>query len=144
MGSWGDGPFDNDSAMDFIDGLVDGEPAHVVPALISTLDRLVTPGGAQDYDLSVQGLAAAALLAGFVPYPGDAQTAEWVTATIPPLSPEVAALAGQAIDTACGDDAVFADYAAEDGRLSNLLAAIRPVRQRLRAAVPPPQVETLF
>jgi hypothetical protein len=128
--------------MDFVDDLVDGRPALVVPALLDALDRLTSPGGSRDYTVSVQGVAAAALLAGYAPE--DKRRSEWFGATIPPLAPEVAMLACQAVDVAYGDDAILTEFAAEAGSLPEQFAAIEPLRRRLRAAIPPPQTETLF
>jgi hypothetical protein len=144
VGSWGYGPFDDDTAMDFVDSLVNGQAAHVMPALLDRFDRLASSSGTKDYNLSVEGLAATALVAGFAPYPADERRSEWVAATIPPLSPEVAMLACQAINAAYGDDAILTEFAVEAGNLSEHLAAIEPVRQRLQAAVLLPQVEILF
>jgi len=144
MGSWGYGPFDDDTALDFVDDLVDRQATYVVPALHAALDRLAAPGGALDYSLSVQGLAAAALLAGCVPYPEDQRNSAWVSTTIPPLDHEIATLACQAIEAAYGEDAILTELAIEAGNLTEHLAGLEPVRQRLRAAIPPPQTETLF
>ncbi|MBX6355485.1 MAG: DUF4259 domain-containing protein [Micromonosporaceae bacterium] len=139
MGSWGPGLFDDDTAMDFVDGLADLPVIDVMPELLRAIDQLASHG-ARDYGRSVRGLAAAALLVGR--WPDRAK--DWAVRAIPPPTPEIAADALRAIDAAYGDDAILTELTAEAGTLAEHLAAIEPIRQLLRAAIFPPQQESLF
>ena len=63
MGTWGVGPFDDDTAMDFIDEPMARSPVHVR----SELDRVVRripKSGEVNYPSALQAIAAAVLLGG--------------------------------------------------------------------------------
>ncbi|GAA5192549.1 hypothetical protein GCM10023322_52410 [Rugosimonospora acidiphila] len=140
LGSWGPGPFDDDTAMDFVDDVANGPPSNVMPALLDAVDRLTAPQGAQDYGRAARGLAAAALVAGIAP---EGAT-EWAANTIPNLGTDDAAAALQAIHAAYGEDAILPELATDADSRTRHLAALEPARQLLRAAIPPPQHEVLF
>ncbi len=140
MGRWGPGPFDDDTAMDFVDALVSGPASNVMPALLEAIDRLTAPQGAQDYGHAVRGLVAAALLAGT----GPEHAEEWAANTIKPVRMDDATAALQAIDAAYGQDAIPPELATEADNLTQCLVALEPTRQLLQAAIPPAQHETLF
>ncbi|MEV4757303.1 DUF4259 domain-containing protein [Micromonospora sp. NPDC049559] len=131
MGSWGHGPFDDDTSMDFVDHLAELPPDEVVPALLLTIDQLVSGDRqVEDYTLCVQGVAAAALLAGCVPESHE----QWPAAAALRPTAEVAIAALRAVDTAYADDSILTEMATEDGNLRERLAAVEPIRQLLRAA----------
>ncbi|MFB6724954.1 DUF4259 domain-containing protein [Kribbella sp. NPDC056345] len=139
MGSWGTGPFDDDTAMDFIDALADTPTDVRLRRLAAAVDRLLLPQNAEDYTMAVEAVAAAAILAGAGVE--QEQTATW---EIPPLTADRAEAAMTAVANAYADHGIIAELAAEAGTLSEHRAAIEPVRERLRAAIPPPQDEVLF
>ncbi|MEV4757294.1 hypothetical protein AB0J86_19560 [Micromonospora sp. NPDC049559] len=110
-----------------------------MPALLRTIEELVSGDRrVKDYALGVEAVAAAALLAGCVP-----EGHEHPGAALRP-SADIAIAALRAIDTAYADDSIPTELAAEDANLRERLAAVEPVRQLLRAAIPPLQRETLF
>jgi hypothetical protein len=133
------GPFDDDTAMDFIDALADAPADMVLPKLTAAVNRLVQPRNAEDYTMSVEAVAAAAILSGAGFDPRHTET--W---DVPPLTADMARAALTAVNNAYADHGVIVELAAEAGTRSEHRAAIEPVRERLRAAIPPPQDEVLF
>jgi hypothetical protein len=141
LGSWGHGPFDDDTSTDFVDQVAELPADELVPALLLTIEKLVSGDRRlEDYTLCVRVVAAAALLAGCVPENDE----RWPADTALRHTTAVAIAALRAVDTAYADDSILTEMAAEDGNLRERLAAVEPVRQLLRAAIPPPQHETQF
>ncbi|WP_067452700.1 DUF4259 domain-containing protein [Actinomadura macra] len=62
MGAWGQGPFDNDTAMDFVGGLTDRPPAEVPGALRSAMASVLDRDDYLDSDEIEEALAAACLV----------------------------------------------------------------------------------
>lgn len=116
MGTWGTGPFDSDSAGDFIDAVgaadSDGATTLVRAALENVADGREQPHGSE-------AVAAAAMVAIQLPG-GDAYTDdEDELPTLPPFPVELRALAVAALDVVLRGDCdvskfwVTPDYEAE-------------------------------
>ncbi|MFF9055669.1 DUF4259 domain-containing protein [Streptomyces erythrochromogenes] len=140
MGTWGTGPFDNDTAADFADALDDAEPgareALVRGVLVRTIDAT---GYLWEAD---EAVAAAALVA--VQCPGGVAlgTPCGPKASMPPFSADLRALADEALSR-------IADNEDADGPASNWFDPAdekqwRATLARLRAVLYPPPSLALF
>ncbi|MFE7095415.1 DUF4259 domain-containing protein [Streptomyces erythrochromogenes] len=140
MGTWGTGPFDNDTAADFADALDDAEPgtreALVRGVLVRTVDAT---GHLREAD---EAVAAAALVA--AQHPGGEAVAALCgpQAPMPVFPADLRALADEAL-------ARIADDEDADGPVSNWVDPAdgkqwRAMLAHLRAVLYPPQSLTLF
>jgi hypothetical protein len=66
VGTWGFGPFEDDTAVDFVDELREAVPAVARQRLIRALEDCADGRGIDDYVSAVEGCAAAALLVRYV------------------------------------------------------------------------------
>ncbi|MFJ9944918.1 DUF4259 domain-containing protein [Streptomyces erythrochromogenes] len=138
MGTWGTGPFDNDTAADFADALDDAEPgareALVRGALVRTIDA-AGPLWAAD-----EAVAAAALVA--AQFPGGEAVGNFCgpEAAMPPFSADLRALADEALARVADDeDGPASDWVdPADGRQWRAMLA------HLRAVLYPPPSLALF
>ncbi|GAA4257363.1 DUF4259 domain-containing protein [Dactylosporangium darangshiense] len=98
MGSWGVGPFDEDTAADFADGLDDVALEEREPIVRGALERAVRAVGPLGYSAASEALAAAAIVVaqcpGGAPVPANYGPRE----PIPQLPYELRGLALVAID----------------------------------------------
>jgi hypothetical protein len=112
MGTWGPGPLDNDTADDLIDELQELPPPGRVARLSDILQAAVTLAAQQRRPaLPDQVLAAAAIVGANTPR-GAAEewledneaVADWLA---PPVAPQTAALAAQALEAALPPDSWY-------------------------------------
>ena len=145
MGAWGSGPFENDTAMDFVDDLVDllnGEDragerlvARCRQAFEAVVDA-AAEGGEDDDDAYVEApegeeaVAAAGLLAlaagGKVP--ADDDVVGWVASTGAAVGQGVAAEAVRALDLVMSEDSELPELWEDAGALDELEAAIEALK----------------
>jgi len=67
MGAWDDGPFDNDSALDWCDELDRADPSQRPELVRAALERAAGEAGYLDYDFGAEAIAAAAIVASGMP-----------------------------------------------------------------------------
>jgi hypothetical protein len=119
MGTWDDGPFDNDSAADWCDGLHDADPsvrAAIVRAVLATAARNT---GWLDHGDAVPAIAAAAIVASQMPG-GEPITSPYapdflLAGEFLDLDDDVPQLAVEALDRVLGDDSEWRIDWAEAG-----------------------------
>lgn len=124
MGAWGPGVFENDGALDWVDGLSS--------ASLSRALQLAPVGTYLDADDGSAALAAAAVVAAWRRPGRDVpQRAEdWIRAQPAPPSAELVAAAAAAVDRVCGAQSELASlWGVHPGRVA--------VLQDLRAALGP-------
>ncbi|SEG79027.1 protein of unknown function [Thermomonospora echinospora] len=141
MGTWGPGPFDDDTAMDFVDYLLDLPPDQVQQELRTAVRLACDVGGYLGYVDAVRAVAAASLLAGVVP-PG--YESSW---TVPlRLTPDLAAEAMEAIGRAHSAGSDLHELRAESGTYARVDEALRPVLAALQRGAHPVDLgqESLF
>ncbi|MEU6300954.1 DUF4259 domain-containing protein [Streptomyces erythrochromogenes] len=138
MGTWGTGPFDNDTAADFADALDEAEPgareAMVRVVLVRTVDATGHPWEAEE------AVAAAALVAAQYPGGEALETPYGPEMPVPAFSADLRALADEALARVADD---------WDGPASNWVDPAdgkewRAMLARLRAVLYPPSSLTLF
>jgi hypothetical protein len=144
VGTWGFGPFEDDTAVDFVDELREAVPAVARQRLIRALEDCADGRGIDDYVSAVEGCAAAALLVRYVDDELGPEEVQWLADVKPELTADLAELALRAIEKAHDPEGELAELWAESGHLSDRLTAMALVEQRLREAVGPPQDERLF
>ncbi|NRQ35432.1 DUF4259 domain-containing protein [Nonomuraea sp. NN258] len=95
MGTWGKGPFDDDTAMDFFDELADCDATTARSAAVDSM-RPCAPDTRKIAALTRSAHVSAVLLAGLRPVPEDPQR---VVAPLPPgMLVELAADAAVAVE----------------------------------------------
>ncbi|MGW1613794.1 DUF4259 domain-containing protein [Streptomyces sp. NPDC002285] len=137
MGTWGSGPFDSDTAEDFLDEL-EGYPA---PQRLEVVERtfraaIEADGSPSSSVLPEEVMAAAAVVAANVPaghslawneeYPG---ITEWLAK---PIAPALASSAVQALESALPADGWFWRSWVDAGERVEAQAAIDALRSVLR------------
>ncbi|MFJ7779728.1 DUF4259 domain-containing protein [Streptomyces yangpuensis] len=141
MGTWGAGPFEDDSALDFVDHLCT-LPAHEVAVELERAVRSVAEEEEYiEYSAGVSAVAAATLLSG--QYRDHLQ--EWpAPAGIPALTPELAELALRAIERAHSDGSHLWELWTESGKYGEVWKSLAPVQAGLLGAANPAQPDSLF
>ncbi|WP_283134316.1 DUF4259 domain-containing protein [Rhizohabitans arisaemae] len=136
MGTWGSGPFDNDTAEDFLDELEEMSPSQR-QALVEKLFHSAIEGreGSRTSVLPEEVVAAAALVAANIPagssiflnedYPG---IAEWLER---PVLPALASLAIQAVEVTFSADSWFWGSWVDTESRKEAQSAIRSLRSVL-------------
>jgi hypothetical protein len=138
MGAWGYGPFEDDTAMDFVDGLREVDPAVVAQRLMRAVEDCADGKGTDDYTRAVEGCVAAALLAGYTDgAPESEELRRWLGGVKPDLTPDLADLALCAIEKAHDPEGDLAQLWEEGARLGERRAAMKSVERVLRDAVGP-------
>ncbi|MFE5721293.1 DUF4259 domain-containing protein [Streptomyces erythrochromogenes] len=139
MGTWGTGPFEDDSALDFVDHL------RMLPAdeVAVELERAVRSVAEEEdyieYSAGVSAVAAAALLSGQC----RDDLREW-PAGIPALTPELAELALRAVERAHSEGSHLWELWTESGKYGEVWKSLAPVRTGLLGAANPVQPDSLF
>lgn len=141
MGTWGLGPFDDDTAMDFIDDLRDGSPEHVAGRLeqaVAEAADVVT----LKYGPAVRAVASAALLGGRGLPP--ALTA-WRESLAIRVDSQLARTALAAIDRSCSPQSELWELWTEAGKAGAAWRALADTRTALSAiAYSAGQTDALF
>jgi hypothetical protein len=131
MGAWGQGPFDNDSALDWCNELERADPSQRSGMVRAALVKAVGEVGYLDYDFGAEAVAAAAIVASQMPT-GEPITSSMVpeflrSGTLPVFNEDVAELAIAALDRVLGDQSEWRALWGEGG------ATEFPAMNRLRA-----------
>jgi hypothetical protein len=138
MGAWGSGPFENDSALDWANELVDGDGLGPLQSALdctakSTFDYL-------DVDLGSAAIAAAEVVAALMRKPTSslpANVAEWIEEHPIKVTHALVAEAAAAVDAAAADNSEVHDLWRESDGYDEWRAAIDDLRARLRPASGP-------
>ncbi|MGK5550323.1 DUF4259 domain-containing protein [Actinomadura kijaniata] len=132
MGTWGNGPFDDDTAMDFFDELADCDAEVCAERVRAAILRLSRAQGHVEFTAAIQAVAAAALLAGVRPTPTDPQHG---VAPLPPgMLAELAADAAAAVERAHSPQSELWELWSESGGYDRAWRELAPVLRTLRAA----------
>lgn len=115
VGTWGVGPFDNDTALDWRDDLDEAPPADRVQLVRAALEA-ADDEGYLDYDVAAEAVAAAA-----------------VVASDPALPTELRPLAVRALDRVIGPDSEWRQLWSESDELPDALAGVRQLRATLES-----------
>jgi hypothetical protein len=135
VGRWGYKPFDNDTAADFAGDLDDASEAERLNLLSAALLGVVESVGHVDAGRAEIAVAAAAVVADVLPGGDEFQSAVYGPQVEVASTPELAVLAGEAVDRLLiGDNDLSVDWSAEpDGarwtitlqRLGEVLSGVR-------------------
>ncbi|WP_255471906.1 DUF4259 domain-containing protein [Micromonospora sp. MP36] len=138
MGAWGEGPFENDSAADWCDGLHDAHPSERRGMVRAALTTAAHTTGYLDYDDAAAAIAAAAIVASRMP--GGPP----ITSTYAPnfllagdaleLDDDLPELAAEALARVLGDDSEWRELWSEAG------ATQFPHLEKLRAVLTPTEL----
>lgn len=111
MGAWGPGPFDNDTAGDWVRGLSDLDPEGLRDVLRATAraEQLDAPQAAEA--LAAAEVVAAAAGAPIDPLPDEVHA--WIAANPEPATEEDRRLAATAVRRVCRADSELAELWAE-------------------------------
>lgn len=134
MGAWGAGAFDNDSVCDWLYTLEDISPAERAEVLRETLETAVSCQDYLDYDDAAAAIGAAATVV--AARRGEAFSPGGISLTaadLPPASPDLIALALQALDRVTGDDSEWRDLWGEGDGIDEALAGLTEIRSGLSA-----------
>ncbi|QKW18912.1 DUF4259 domain-containing protein [Kitasatospora sp. NA04385] len=142
MGTWATGPFDNDVAADFADGLDEATPERRAALVRTAPTRALRAPDGLDHSVGLPTVAAAALVAAQCPG-GEPVTSGYGPQQPLPSLVELRPLAARVVARALGPDSDLVEgwctYAAHlAGRVG--AAARRPARAR----APVPGQDTLF
>jgi hypothetical protein len=131
MGAWGFLPFENDDALDWLDGLETGGPEVVRGALTTVGD-----GYLEASEGSVAIAAAEVTSACHGNPPGDLpdNVASWVTAHGAELGPDDVELALQAVARVAGEDSELAELW-DDADEPEWRESLTELAERLQAAL---------
>ncbi|MEU8674151.1 DUF4259 domain-containing protein [Streptomyces sp. NPDC048560] len=136
MGTWDIGHFDNDTAADF-GGTLDDAPPGKREALLRDALTAVTgtgPGEYLDGDEAAVAVAAAALIAAQCPGGKPVTTPYGPDEPLPPLAPELRALAVSALDRVVGAESELPELWADAGADGLWAAGITELREVLARA----------
>ncbi|GAA3021285.1 hypothetical protein GCM10020229_35610 [Kitasatospora albolonga] len=132
MGTWDIGPFENDNAADFAAFLDDAEQSERGAILRRVLAAVADSTDYLEIDEGAEAVAAAALIAAQLPGGAPVSPAYGPKQPLPPLAPELRALAAAALGRVLGDDSELAElwdeteygepWRADIGRLVAVLA----------------------
>lgn len=131
MGAWGNGPFDNDDAADWLDDLPTDDPTHLGAAFAA-----VAGDGPVEAPEGAVALAAAELLAAMNGAPADDLPPEVrsFAAAAPPPEPGMVAAARAALDRVTGEESELAELWGETGEGTEWRARVADLRERLGSA----------
>lgn len=136
MGTWGKGPFDDDTAMDFFDALSDRDGDARIERLRAAVLRVSRAPGSVNYTEGVEALAAASLLAGMTP---PSTNVEWVASLPTGLMAEPADDAVAAVGRVHAHASDLHESWSEAGGYDQVWEASAPVLRALRAPGEPQQ-----
>jgi hypothetical protein len=137
MGTWGSGPFDSDTAEDFLDELEEQPASQRMEVVERTFRAAIEAGGSSTSSvLPEEVMAAAAVVAANIPsgrslvwneeYPS---VTEWL---VGPIAPALASSAIQALEVALPADGWFWRSWVDAGEREEAKAAIDSLRSVLR------------
>lgn len=121
MGSWGLGPFDDDTALDFVDALRDLPLSTIQSVLERALRTVASEDGYVEYASAVEAVACAALLAGQC---DDDLVRAWLSTVPLDVTRESAELALRAIDRVHSTGSHLWELRADAGLVRESRAAV--------------------
>jgi hypothetical protein len=136
VGTWGKGPFDDDTAMDFFDALSDCDGDVRAERLRAAVLRVSRAPGYVDYTAGVEAVVAASLLAGMTP---PSTNVEWAASLPTGLTAELADDAVVAVERAHSHGSDLHEMGSEAPGYDQVWEALTPVLRALRAAGEPKQ-----
>jgi hypothetical protein len=142
MGTWGVGPFDNDTAADWCGDLDEAAPQQRAALIRGVLSRVAGHGDKYlDSDDAVEAIAAAAIVASQVPGGAAVDTAYAPDFLLEGGAVEVAddvpGIAVRARDRIVGDGSEWRELWEEaEESYQQALASVRSIRATLEQAVP--------
>lgn len=131
MGTWGTGPFDNDTAADWLATLDEADPAERVEMIRETFHSVLAEKGYLDGDIAMEAIAAAAVLAA-----NETATALPGTSYGPGLLPvgdpgELTLGAVRALDRILGDDSEWRELWEESDLHAEAVSVVTGLRSAL-------------
>lgn len=136
MGTWGHGPFDNDTAADWGNDLDDLPAAERPTAVRAALERALAEDGYLDGDYGTEAVAAAAVVASQCSGGPSLEPPYAPEEPVPPLPDDLPPLALRALNRVCAPDSELAELWS-DGVEPNLwLAELERLRVALVATQP--------
>ncbi|MER7330468.1 MULTISPECIES: DUF4259 domain-containing protein [unclassified Micromonospora] len=119
MGTWDDGPFDNDTAADWCGELHDADPSARAAMVRAALTTAALNTGYLDHDDAVSAIAAAAIVASLMPG-GDPITSPYapdflLAGESLDLDDDLPQLAVEALDRVLSDDSEWRSDWSEAG-----------------------------
>jgi hypothetical protein len=142
MGTWGVGPFDNDTAADWCGDLDEAAPEQRAALIRGVLSRVAAHGDEYlDSDDAVEAIAAAAIVASQLPGGAAVDTAYAPDFLLEGGAVEVAddvpGIAVRALDRIVGDGSEWRELWEEaEESYQQALASVRSIRATLEQAVP--------
>ena len=133
MGTWGTGPFDNDTAADFAGDLDDASPGEREALVRGVLTRTVRATG--DLHEMPEAVAAAALVAAQCPGGSPVVTVYGPQQPLPAFPEDLRELAARALDRVLADELRLRETWVDPADARQWLASIRAFRDVLD---PPP------
>jgi hypothetical protein len=130
MGTWGKGPFDEDTAMDFFDELDPLDVEMREERLKAAILRVARAQGQIEFVEGTQAVVAAALLAGMMPSP---EKEPWTVSLSASLQAELASDAVIAVERAHSPGSDLWDQWSEVGGYDQVWKKLAPVLSALRA-----------
>ncbi|MFI5530217.1 DUF4259 domain-containing protein [Kitasatospora sp. NPDC051853] len=139
MGTWGFGPFEDDSALDFVDHLRESSAGEVAVEIERAVRSVAEGQDHIEYSEGASAVAAAALLSGR--YRDDLRE---YPVGVPAPTPELAELALRAVERAHSEGSHLWELWTESGKYGEVWTSLAPVRAGLLEAVDPVQSDSLF
>ncbi|MER0479582.1 DUF4259 domain-containing protein [Streptomyces sp. Edi2] len=143
MGTWDVGPFDNDTAADFsytLDETAEGKREGIIR---SALARAVDTHGYLDHDISVEAIAAAALVAAQCPGGEPITTAYGPDLPIPKLPTDLRELAVHALDRVVTEPSELMELWGESDEDGPWRATLSQLRNALLPPAPGEQLSLI-
>ncbi|GAA1150828.1 hypothetical protein F4556_004529 [Kitasatospora gansuensis] len=109
MGTWGIGPFEDDTAADFADTLDETALDERANLIRSTLNRAVQAQDYLDFSEAVEAVAAAALIAAQCPDGEPVITSFGPDQALPIFAADLRTLAAEALDRVLADESELAE-----------------------------------
>jgi hypothetical protein len=138
MGTWGIGPFDNDTAADFAGDLDDAPPGEREALVRGVLTRTVSATGYLDE--AQQAVAAAALIAAQCPGGRPAETAYGPKLPLPAFPEDLRDVAARVLDRVLAGEAGGLEMWVKPADAPQWLVAVTALRDVLDPRPPSPDV----
>jgi len=129
VGTWGTGPFDNDTAADVADDLDDAPPGEREALVRGVLTRTVSDAGYLAE--AEEAVAAAALVAAQCPGGGPVDTVYGPQQPLPAFPEDLRELAASALDRVLADDSWLRGNWNDPAKMRQWLASVRAFRDVL-------------
>jgi hypothetical protein len=135
MGAWGFGSFENDSALDWVNDLIDCDDTSAIESAIAS--ATISPEDYLEIDEGCAAIAAGEVVAAFLQRPAAAlppDVSEWIRQHPRSVSPELTKQALSAIDRVAGENSEIRELCEESDGFDEWRAGIDDLRSRLGAS----------